>query len=53
MHGADVMQELAEQTPLGRNGTPEEVAAAVYWLASDQSSFVTGQVLGVNGGFYM
>ncbi len=53
MHGADVMQELAEETPLGKNGTPEEVAEAIYWLASEQSRFVTGQVLGVNGGFYI
>lgn len=53
MHGEDVMQELAEETPLGRNGTPEEVADVIYWLASEQSKFVTGQVLGVNGGFYI
>ncbi len=53
MHGADVMQELAEETPLGKNGTPEEVAEAIYWLASEQARFVTGQVLGVNGGFYI
>ena len=53
MHGEDVMQELAEETPLGRNGTPAEVADVIYWLASEQSSFVTGQVLGVNGGFYI
>ena len=51
MHGEEVMQELAEETPLGRIGTPEETAQAIYWLASEQSSFVTGQVLGVNGGF--
>ena len=52
MHGEEVMQELAGETPLGRNGTAEEVADTIYWLASEQSSFVTGQVLGVNGGFY-
>ena len=51
MHGEDVMEELAEQTPLGRNGQPEEVADVVYWLASERSRFITGQVLGVNGGF--
>lgn len=51
MHGEDVMQELADETPLGRNGKPEDVAEAVYWLASEQSRFVTGQILGVNGGF--
>ena len=53
IHGEEVMQELAEETPLGRNGTPEEVADVIYWLASEQSKFVTGQVLGVNGGFYI
>ena len=53
MHGEAVMQELAEETPLGKNGAPEDVAEAIYWLASEQSRFVTGQVLGVNGGFYI
>ncbi|HIV68017.1 MAG TPA: SDR family oxidoreductase [Candidatus Butyricicoccus stercorigallinarum] len=53
MHGQGVMDGLAEETPLGRNGTPEDVAEAVYWLASAQAGFVTGQVLGVNGGFYL
>ena len=42
---------LAEDTPLGRIGTPEEVAAAVSFLCSDNAAFVTGQVLGVSGGF--
>lgn len=42
---------LAEDTPLGRIGAPEEVAEAVAFLASDRARFITGQVLGVNGGF--
>lgn len=42
---------LCDETPLCRIGTPEEVAAAVLWLASDEASFVTAQVLGVDGGF--
>lgn len=50
-HGADVMQELADETPLNRIGTAEEVADAIYLLASEQARFVTGQILGVNGGF--
>lgn len=39
--------------PLGRMGTPEEVAAAVVFIASPRASYITGQVLGVNGGMYM
>ncbi len=42
---------LKEQTPLMRIGTPEEVARAILFLASDDSGFITGQVIGVNGGF--
>lgn len=42
---------LKEGTPLGRIGTPEEVARAVYFLATDAASFITGQTLSVDGGF--
>lgn len=42
---------LCEETPLCRLGTPQDIAAAVAFLASEQAGFVTGQVLGVNGGF--
>ena len=41
---------LAEETPLGRIGAPEEVAEALWYLASDAAGFVTGQVLSPNGG---
>ena len=51
MHGAEVMRELKEETPLNRIGTAEEAAGAIYLLASEQARFITGQVLGVNGGF--
>lgn len=44
--------ELADETPLGRLGTPEEVAQVLLFLASDAASFVTGQVIGVNGGIF-
>ena len=41
---------LKEETPLMQLGTPEQVADAVAFLCSEQASFITGQVLGVNGG---
>lgn len=43
-------KELAEETPLGVIGTPEDVAAAAVFLTGDGAKFITGQVLGVNGG---
>jgi 3-oxoacyl-[acyl-carrier protein] reductase len=45
--------DWAAQIPLGRIGTPEDIAAAVCFLASDEASYITGQVLAVNGGMYM
>ena len=41
------------QIPLGRLGTPEDVAAAVAFLASEEAAYVTGHVLNVSGGMYM
>lgn len=49
----DIKQTIMKDTPLGRIGTPEEVAGAVLFLASDLSSFVTGHVLAVDGGMTM
>lgn len=46
-------QELISKIPLGRVGKPEEVAAVVSFLASDQASYITGQVIHINGGLYM
>ncbi|MBR6646501.1 MAG: SDR family oxidoreductase [Clostridia bacterium] len=44
------IEMLKEETPLGRVGTAEEVAKTVMFLASSESDFITGQVLGINGG---
>lgn len=46
-------QELVARTPLGRKGTPEEVAKAILFLASDDASFITGEIMNVNGGIFM
>ena len=48
---AEDRRAMAEDTPLGRIGTPEDVAQAVAFLASERASFITGQVLSVGGGF--
>jgi len=47
----DAIATLKEDTPLGVIGSPRDVADAIYYLASDRAAFVTGQVLGVSGGF--
>ena len=46
-------QELAAQIPLERLGTAEDIANAVLFLAAEPSGYITGQVIGVNGGMYM
>lgn len=51
MHSEETMRELADETPLGRIGTATEVADSILYLCSERASFITGQVLGVNGGF--
>lgn len=48
-----VKQAAIAQTPLGRIGSPEDVAAAVLYLASDAAGYVTGQVIRVNGGMHV
>lgn len=47
------LNQVKAMTPMGRLGKPEEIAEAVVFLASPRSSYVTGQVLAVNGGMYM
>ena len=49
----EVRQKMLEAIPLASFGTPEDVANAVAFLASDQSSYITGQVISVNGGMVM
>jgi len=48
----DAQDDWSSRIPLGRLGTPEDVAAAVALLASDEASYITGHVLAVNGGMY-
>ncbi len=52
-HSEDELRERARRTPLGRMGQPDEIAAVAVFLASDRSSFMTGQTLHANGGTYM
>jgi 3-oxoacyl-[acyl-carrier protein] reductase len=49
----DAQAAWADRIPLRRLGTPEDVAEAVVFLASDEASYITGHVLAVNGGMYM
>jgi 3-oxoacyl-[acyl-carrier protein] reductase len=49
---AETQAQWIAQVPLGRLGTPDDVASAVCFLASDEASYITGQILAVNGGMY-
>ncbi len=49
----DVKSKILAQVPLGRIGQPDDIAQAVKFLASEDSSYITGHVLAVNGGMYM
>ncbi len=53
MYPEQIINELCSETPLERIGTPEEVAKAIFFLNSGEASYITGQILGVNGGFYI
>ncbi|HEV8620269.1 MAG TPA: beta-ketoacyl-ACP reductase [Nitrospiraceae bacterium] len=49
----DVMDKIVESIPIGRLAEPSEIARAIVFLADEKSSYITGQVMGINGGFYM
>jgi NAD(P)-dependent dehydrogenase (short-subunit alcohol dehydrogenase family) len=46
-------QTMIDAGPIRRHGEPEDIAGAVAWLVSDETGYVTGQVIGVNGGRYI
>jgi NAD(P)-dependent dehydrogenase (short-subunit alcohol dehydrogenase family) len=49
----EVKEKIIKQIPLRRFGDPAEIAAAAVFLASKDSSYITGQIIGVNGGLYI
>ena len=51
--GEAALERIASAMPVGRAGTPQDIAAACSFLASEESGYITGQVIGVNGGRYM
>ena len=53
LNDVEQMDTIIAHVPLGRPGRPEDVAAAVLFLCSEMSDYITGQVLRVNGGLYI
>ena len=51
VYSDDVKAVISEDTPLGRLGKPSEIAEVLYFLQSDKASFITGQIIGANGGY--
>ena len=49
----DILQKIVDKVPVGRLAKPEEIARAILFLAEDDSAFITGETLSVNGGLYM
>lgn len=50
---AEDLSAFVDEIPIGRMGSPNEIAAATYFLASNEADYITGQVLGINGGYVM
>lgn len=46
----EIISDITDETPLGRIGTPQDIASLMLFLASEESSFITGQIIGINGG---
>ncbi len=49
----DVLDSIVDQVPVGRMGTPEEIAFTVAWLADERNGYTTGANIPVNGGMFM
>jgi NAD(P)-dependent dehydrogenase (short-subunit alcohol dehydrogenase family) len=47
----EMLEAVTQMEPVGRMGTPEEIAQAIYWLCSDAASFITGEALAADGGY--
>ncbi len=50
---AEDLSAFVDEIPIGRMGSPNEIAAAIYFLASNEADYITGQILGINGGYVM
>jgi len=51
VHSQDIIDAYHDAIPLNRYGTENEIANAIYFLASEKASYITGQILSVDGGF--
>jgi 3-oxoacyl-[acyl-carrier protein] reductase len=49
----DIQKDFMSKIPLARFGTADEIANMVVFLSSDKAAYITGQVMGINGGMYM
>jgi NAD(P)-dependent dehydrogenase (short-subunit alcohol dehydrogenase family) len=49
----DIRERILKEIPMGRFATPEDIAKVVVFLVSDDANYITGQVINVNGGYYM